>query len=422
MADSARLAISDSYFGGTLAWEGDGTDTALMTGIPYKTGKIVGTIASGNWKVYNSTSTGATDSGLYVNNVYFISDLGEEAYAAATTTDEWVGRSYAQKLTSDLDMSIASKGCLTKADLSTAVSALDAFDADSTLTPSNDGYPVFAGSVKQYTLTLDYADGTDEAVKTETFTSDIEETALPTPTRTGYEFVGWFDANDTQVTSIANGTAKDISLTAVWKKVFYTGEDAYAAVYDYDYYIEHNPDVAAAYGDDRAGVLAHFVDFGMKEGRPASASFDVVSYYNANADLRAAFGDDLVSYYNHYISNGKDEGRTTTGVDTLQNARTSLNGVDYSAVYDPYYYMDNNADVTAAYSKVTASGVLVSDAGVLAHFVDFGMKEGRLSSPDFDVNTYKANYVDLQNAFGNNTAAYYMHYITNGKAEGRVAK
>ena len=58
---------------------------------------------------------------------------------------------------------------------------------------------------------------------------------------------------------------------------------------------------------------------------------------------------------------------------------------------------------------------------VLKHFVNYGMKEGRQASADFNVIYYKNNYLDLINAFGNNTKSYYMHYINYGKRENRVA-
>ena len=49
------------------------------------------------------------------------------------------------------------------------------------------------------------------------------------------------------------------------------------------------------------------------------------------------------------------------------------------------------------------------------------MKESRQAISTFNVTAYKNRYADLQKAFGNNLPAYYRHYITNGKSEGRVA-
>lgn len=83
----------------------------------------------------------------------------------------------------------------------------------------------------------------------------------------------------------------------------------YAAVYNYSYYIQHNPDIAAAFPNDDEAVLQHFVQFGMSEGRDASADFNLATYKGNNADLRSAFGDNNVDYYLHYIHSGKAEGR-----------------------------------------------------------------------------------------------------------------
>lgn len=51
----------------------------------------------------------------------------------------------------------------------------------------------------------------------------------------------------------------------------------YASVYDYNYYVNNNVDVKKAYGDDENAVLAHFVNYGMKEGRQAKSTFNANS-------------------------------------------------------------------------------------------------------------------------------------------------
>ena len=56
------------------------------------------------------------------------------------------------------------------------------------------------------------------------------------------------------------------------------------------------------------------------------------------------------------------------------------------------------------------------------HFINNGMKEERLGNPYFNVKTYRNNYADLRNAFGNNTVKYYTHFCTNGFKENRVAR
>ncbi len=192
----------------------------------------------------------------------------------------------------------------------------------------------------------------------------------------------------------------------------YNGVD-YSAVYDYNYYLKKYSDLAKIYTNDDIGLLAHFVNCGMGEGRQAKASFDVFSYRNQYQDLRVAFGNNLKSYYMHYISNGKAEGRKATGVKSIQNPITTYNGVDYSAVYDYNFYIKKYSDLARIYTN--------DEVGLLAHFVNCGMAEGRQAKADFDVFSYRNQYQDLRLAFGKDLKNYYFHYMNSGKKEGRIA-
>ena len=187
----------------------------------------------------------------------------------------------------------------------------------------------------------------------------------------------------------------------------------YSAVYNCDYYLDHNRDLKLAFGNDDIDALTHFIKYGMKEGRKASSTFDVNSYKNAYADLRTAYGKDLEKYYIHYINHGKKEKRVTTGVTSRQGYVTKLNGIDYSAVYNCDYYLSHYADLRNAYGD--------DDIDALNHFVKHGMEEGRQAKSSFSVKSYKNAYPDLRSAYGNNLTKYYMHYINYGKAEKRKA-
>lgn len=193
----------------------------------------------------------------------------------------------------------------------------------------------------------------------------------------------------------------------------YNGVD-YSAVYDYSYYIAHQPDVYQAYNGDEIKVLQHFVTYGMQEGRQASADFDVYAYRAGYQDLRLAYGQDLKSYYLHYMYYGKQEKRTATGSHTITNGRTVYNGVDYSAVYDFNYYINAYGDLRAAFGT--------DDTAALEHFITYGMQEGRQASDSFNVGVYRNRYGDLRQAYGTDLAQYYRHYITYGIGEGRSAR
>ena len=196
----------------------------------------------------------------------------------------------------------------------------------------------------------------------------------------------------------------------------------YSSVFDANYYLSNNPDVAKATAGNSELALDHFINYGMSEGRRGSASFDVQSYFNEYPDLRAAFGFDLVKYYEHYVTAGKAEGRHGTGCSKIERYATTINGVDYSSVYDPSFYLSNNEDIRNAFSKRSPAGVvMIDDAAVLRHFVSCGMAEGRRGSESFDVLSYYNRYPDLRRAFGANLTALYGHYLSSGRAEGRAA-
>ncbi len=230
----------------------------------------------------------------------------------------------------------------------------------------------------------------------------------------------------------ARGIANALGLSNSGPITIYKGTD-YSPVYNKDYYLAANPDVKNAFGGNELQTFMHFINFGMKEGRRASASFDVNYYKNRYGDLRNAYGSNLKSYYLHYLNYGKKEGRVATdGKNTITvptsssstpaassttttkaNYATTLNGINYSAVYDYNYYINKYGDLKKAFGT--------NDKATLQHFVTYGMNEGRQASASFNVTTYKNRYGDLRNAFGNNLKAYYLHYINYGKREGRNA-
>lgn len=192
----------------------------------------------------------------------------------------------------------------------------------------------------------------------------------------------------------------------------YKGID-YSDVFDEYSYVDRNPDLKAAFGSDWRAALNHFVTYGMSEGRQANSTFDVQAYRAKYPDLRRVFGNDLRAYYHHYINYGKREGREATGSHTLVSAVTVYHGKDYASVYDYSYYTANNPDVNRAFSG--------DEDAVLAHFVKYGMKEGRRGNASFDVNSYRMRYKDLRMAYGADISAYYGHYMDYGRAEGRIA-
>lgn len=121
-----------------------------------------------------------------------------------------------------------------------------------------------------------------------------------------------------------------------------------SATFDPQFYMQHNPDVAQAYGTftgaawhyvnhgrfegrrgsipfdagwyrsrygdlagwDNASVLDHFTVYGLSEGRQGAPEFAPAWYMGVNADLRNAFGaNNYRAGLSHWYANGRDEKR-----------------------------------------------------------------------------------------------------------------
>lgn len=89
-------------------------------------------------------------------------------------------------------------------------------------------------------------------------------------------------------------------------------KNAYRAVFDAAYYYNMYPDVAAAYGRNDAALFNHFLNFGINEGRSASAEYNPQAYMARYGDLQAAFGSDVAAYCRHYVAYGRAEGRNAS--------------------------------------------------------------------------------------------------------------
>ncbi|WP_158539850.1 N-acetylmuramoyl-L-alanine amidase [Gordonibacter sp. 28C] len=108
-----------------------------------------------------------------------------------------------------------------------------------------------------------------------------------------------FLASEGNLRSLGIADAKAIAEQYGLLKV---SEEQYKGVYDYEYYISHNPDVNQAFGADKTAVFKHFIEFGMMEGRQGSDIFDPIYYKSTYSDVAYAFGSEMSKYYTHFIS------------------------------------------------------------------------------------------------------------------------
>ena len=112
---------------------------------------------------------------------------------------------------------------------------------------------------------------------------------------------------------------------------------------DVDYYLEANPDVAAAGVDP----VSHYAAAGVGEARNPNPFFDSAWYLAANADVREAGLNPLY----HYISGGAAEGRSA------------------GPHFDTAYYLAQNPEVGS------------SGMNPLLHYIRHGCAEGRIAAP-----------------------------------------
>ena len=116
--------------------------------------------------------------------------------------------------------------------------------------------------------------------------------------------------------------------------------------------------------------------------------------------MQIAYGNNNASYVEHYIRWGYKENRVASA--------------DYYApVFNAKYYADKYKDLKAAFGY--------DEIRLFSHFINYGMREGRQASPDFNQAIYKKNYEDLRDTFGNDNTKYYLHYIKYGVREKRNA-
>lgn len=157
-------------------------------------------------------------------------------------------------------------------------------------------------------------------------------------------------------------------------------EAHYKDVYNYEYYLAANPDVAAVFEGDRIGAFNHFMREGAYEGRDSSPTFNLHGYFNANPDLRREFGLNLKSYYTHYEECGQFEGRSMEDGIVPKGLVRGIHVMDLSAIYDPYVYLASNADLVSTYTLTSHDGKeYIDDSGLFKHFLNYGIHEGRVA-------------------------------------------
>jgi hypothetical protein len=171
------------------------------------------------------------------------------------------------------------------------------------------------------------------------------------------------------------------------------------SLFDENYYLATNPDVAAAVADGEfATGYDHYIKYGQFEGRSPSPYWDEAYYLQENPDVAAAVKAGTISSgFMHYYLYGQFENRP---------------GLLY---FNTTYYLQHNPDVAAAVRAGTVSSAF-------EQFVLYGQYEGRSPMKYFSSAVYDADNQDiLPFITGETFSSDFEQFVEYGQYENRIA-
>lgn len=149
-----------------------------------------------------------------------------------------------------------------------------------------------------------------------------------------------------------------------------------------------------------ASVLArHYCELGWIQGMDPSDTFSTTFYLAENPDIYVGQSNPFI----HYLKHGKAEGR-------LSKFKASSQTKSFANLIKPHF------DAAFYLEKYTDEIVFKDDP--LEDYISYGARLGRWPNADFCPTFYVMNNPDLTK---HNFIAF-LHYISDGKAEGRAAK
>ncbi|NLL79572.1 MAG: hypothetical protein GX234_07260 [Clostridiales bacterium] len=164
-------------------------------------------------------------------------------------------------------------------------------------------------------------------------------------------------------------------------------------LFDAEYYRKANPDLAKLYGNNADELYAHFMRYGIYEGRDCTPLFDVDIYKQTYPELVEKYGNDNPKYYEQYLSQGIAEGRESGGL------------------FDAVAYANAYPDLKAVYGN--------DINGLYQHFLEHGIYEGRLEGLNFNYWCYGALNPELGKAYEDKPQYLYLQYIREGLEQGK---
>ncbi|MBB5217422.1 calcium-binding protein [Parapusillimonas granuli] len=159
------------------------------------------------------------------------------------------------------------------------------------------------------------------------------------------------------------------------------------------WYLNRNPDVAAAVRLGHTTAELHFELHGKAEGRAPGPLFNPQEYLAKNPDVAAAVKAGEISAFDHFVLYGAAEGRSP------------------SSIFDISFYLSQNPDVAAA----VAAGYI----SAIQHILLYGLAEGRQLLPFLNLKGYLDANPDVAEAVRNGQTDPLTHLLQYGIAEGR---
>ncbi len=173
-------------------------------------------------------------------------------------------------------------------------------------------------------------------------------------------------------------------------KVTGLNQNYVAKVFDADYYVQQNPDLASLAGNYEA-LLKHYTESGMLEGRQGSSEFDLAAYMTYNPDLVAAYQGNYELYIEHYVKSGKAEGRKA-----IEDVPFNYTGVELTeGIYGGIRHNMTPAERLSILSK----GGVIEDDGVGGHIVTYYYYY--FNDLEFDANITALGNTALNNCINN---------------------
>ena len=139
------------------------------------------------------------------------------------------------------------------------------------------------------------------------------------------------------------------------------------SLFDVDFYLEQNPELASIIGTDYDKLFEHFCKCGVFEGRSCNPNFDPSAYAAAYSDLQELFGTDILKYYAHFATVGQAENRTLTTMEACANA-----GITVTPLTNPEVKITPQIYRVSKHFGTTDINSLISLASAVKHGNDNG--------------------------------------------------